>query len=122
VARRFLPGTTNTRRLGFYAAALGLAGARGEAEAVVHRLEAMPQKTWGINGSLAYGYLSLGDTARALSAMERAAAGDGDLLLSQVVSSSLFDPVRSSPRFIAVLKRFNLDPARIALQQKSAGP
>jgi serine/threonine-protein kinase len=122
VARRFLPGTTNTRRLGFYGAALGLAGARSEAEAIVRRLDALPRQTWGINGASAYAYLSLGDTARALTAMERAAASDGDLLLSQVVSSDLFDPVRSSPRFVAVLKRFNLDPARIALQQKSPAP
>jgi Flp pilus assembly protein TadD len=110
LARRFLTTTSVPRRLGFYAAVLGMAGARGEAEAVVKKLETVSHQQPGLNAGLACAYLGLGDTARALNAMERAAAGDGDLLLGTVPTNSLYDPVRNSARFVAVMKRFNLDP------------
>ena len=70
-------------------------------------------RSWGVNGALAYGYLGLGDTARALSAMERAAAADGDVLFSQLPTTRIYDPVRSSPRFAAILRRYNLTPEQI---------
>ncbi len=112
-ARRAAALTTNPRRLGFFAAVLGRAGATADAEAIIRRLQALPPATWGLSGGLAYGYLGLGDTARALTAMERAAAGDGEVLFSQLPTTTLYDPVRQSPRFAAILRRYNLDVARL---------
>ncbi len=44
--------------------------------------------------------------------MERAAAmTGGDLLFATVPSDPVFDPVRSSPRFAAVLKHYNMNVA-----------
>jgi hypothetical protein len=45
--------------------------------------------------------------------MEKAAAGDGDLMLSQIVSAPHLDQIRQSARFAAVMRRFNLDVARL---------
>ncbi|MDZ4864108.1 MAG: protein kinase [Gemmatimonadota bacterium] len=112
-AQRMARLTSNPRRLGFFASVLGATGARDEAAAIVRRLEALPPGTWGVNGALAYGYLGLGDTARALSAMEKAAAGDGEVLFSQLPGTGLYDPVRSSARFAAILRRYNLDVERV---------
>jgi hypothetical protein len=75
----------------------------------MRRLEALPDSVWGRNSALAYVALALGDTARGLAAMERAAARDGDLLLAHAIAAPFYDPVRASPRFAAVLRRFNLD-------------
>ena len=58
-------------------------------------------------------YLAVGDTTRALTTLEGLAAGDGDLVLSQIFSSPNLDKIRQSPRFAAVLRRFNLDVERL---------
>jgi serine/threonine-protein kinase len=112
-ARKIVPVTPNPRRLGFYAWVLGAGGARADAQAILQRVEALPATTWGRNSALTYCYLAVGDTARALDALERAAAKDGDLLLAQAISSPRFDPIRSSARFAAAMRRFNLDLARV---------
>jgi hypothetical protein len=119
LAKREASLTTNPRRLGLVAAVLGRAGARGDAEAILRRLQALPSTSWGINGALAHASLGLGDTAAALTAMERAAAGDGELLFSQVPTSTLYDPVRQSPRFAAILRRYHLDAARLTAADTS---
>jgi hypothetical protein len=54
-----------------------------------------------------------GYPARALAALGRAAATDGDLVLAQIMSSPYFDVLRGSPRFAAAMRRFNLDVARL---------
>jgi predicted Zn-dependent protease len=112
-ARRMVPRTTDVRRLGFYGLILAKSGAPDEARALLRRIDAMPAGTWGKLSSESRINLALGDTARALDALEQAAAGDGDLTISQVISSEHFDPLRKSPRFAAVLRKFNLDVARL---------
>jgi eukaryotic-like serine/threonine-protein kinase len=111
-ARRRIELPLNVRRLGFYGLVLGAAGATNEARAVLRRVEATPQHTPGRASGLARMYLAIGDTTRGLAALEEAAAGDGDLVLSQIVNSPHFDEVRRSARFAAVLRRFNLDVER----------
>ncbi len=59
---------------------------------------------------LAYAYLGLGDTARALSAMETAVrAGERPYI---TLVDPMFDPVRGSARFAAVVRRYGFDEKR----------
>ena len=112
VAHRLLTLTTEPRVLGIAANTLGIFGETAESRAIVGTLEALPTNTPRRNSALAFAYLGLGDTARALGAMERAVAGDGDLLFSMVPRDHTYDAVRASPRFAEILRRVKLDPAR----------
>ncbi|HEU4723199.1 MAG TPA: protein kinase [Gemmatimonadaceae bacterium] len=112
-ARRKLRPSLTVRRQGQYGLVLGIGGARAEANALVRRVEAMPVGHPGRVTALYRLYLGLGDTTRALDALDRAAAGDGDLLLSLIVASQHIDQVRQSPRFAAAARRFNLDVERV---------
>ncbi len=97
-------------RVGTSAYVLARIGLRKEAEALVQRLEALPAGTWTRTSALAFGYLGLGDTMRALAAMERAAATDGDMLVAFLrIMPNVLPP---SPRITRVMSRFNLDPAK----------
>jgi len=112
-SRKMVQVTTNPRRLGFYGWVLGASGARDDATAILHRIEALPPNTWGRYSSLTYLYLATGDTSRALDALESATARDGDLILAQAISSPRFDPIRGSVRFAAAMRRLNLDLTRV---------
>ncbi len=105
-------GSSIPARLGASAFVLARTGHRDEAEALVQKLEALPAGTWTRSSGLAFGYLGFGDTTRALLAMERAAATDGDLLVAFIRIMPNLLP--SNPRFTAVMRHFNLDPAQMA--------
>jgi TolB-like protein/Flp pilus assembly protein TadD len=113
VARRVMTQTDDPRRWGYVGFSLASAGDSQYSRARISQLEAMPPNSPRRNAGLALLYLALGDTARALTAMERAAAGDGDLLFAMPPNDAIYDPVRRSPRFASVLRRFHLDLARL---------
>jgi serine/threonine-protein kinase len=115
LARRKLTLTRAPARIGLAAMILADAGDRAAAEAVTRQIEATPPGLFGREAGLMHAYLGLGDTARALDAMERAAAGDGDLLYTSITSLFLageMQPLRDNARFLAVLERYHLDPER----------
>ena len=112
-ARRMATQADAPRRVGLAANTLGRLGQPGDARKVIASLEALPRDVARRDAGLAYAYLGVGDTARALSAMERAAAGDGDLLFALAPTDDTFDGVRASPRFAAIVKRFNFDVALV---------
>jgi tetratricopeptide (TPR) repeat protein len=120
-ARKMVPITPNTRRLGFYGWVLGAGGARDDARAILRKIEALPVSTWGRYSSLTYLYIAVGDTARALDALEHAAERGGDLVLAQAISSPRFDAIRGSPRFAAAMRKFNLDLSRVAAKDGGRG-
>jgi hypothetical protein len=57
--------------------------------------------------------LALGDTAAALSALERSQRTSGRVWSEYLgIFDRAYDPVRRSPRFIALVKQANLDMGR----------
>ena len=112
ISRRLVALTRIPARIGVAAFALARSGERPEAEAIIRQLEALPAGTWTRSTGLAVAYTGVRDTARAIAAMERAAAGDGDLFVP--FSSSITGELPRNPRTDAVWRRFHLDPARMA--------
>jgi hypothetical protein len=54
-------------------------------------------------------FLALGDKARAMSLLERAAADHDAFFSSESLAESFFDPIRADPRFAAVVAKVGLD-------------
>jgi eukaryotic-like serine/threonine-protein kinase len=81
-------------------------GQRQNAEAMAQQLAAAG--TPDAIGSLAVVQLALGDTAGALTSLERAARAHASVFTVQPLGSAIFDPVRSSARFQAVLRVIGL--------------
>jgi eukaryotic-like serine/threonine-protein kinase len=92
---------------GMGAYVLGATGDSASAAAVVRALERRPRDEWSVATSLIYSYLGLGDTSRALSAMEDAARQHERPHITWI--DPMFDPVRRSPRFAAVIRSLGLD-------------
>ena len=94
--------------VGVAAYVLAATGDRVRAVAMVRELNARGE--WSVATGLTYAYLGLGDTARALSALETAArAGERPYL---TFADPMFDPLRRSPRFTAVVRQLGLDERR----------
>jgi serine/threonine-protein kinase len=77
--------------------------------AIVHDLLAANPKPWFVNGALAYAYLGLRDTSRALAALERATDAREIWPTDDRASDPIFDPVRKSARWAALVHRVGLD-------------
>ncbi|MEO7684940.1 MAG: protein kinase, partial [Gemmatimonadaceae bacterium] len=73
-------------------------------------IEATPDTVYAIHTARAYGYLSVGDTAKGLSELETAL--DKRELVPQhlVFIDRMLDGVRQSERFAAIVRRVGLDP------------
>ncbi len=93
--------------VGAAAYVLAASGDRARAAAIVRELKARQRGEWSVATGLTYAYLGLGDTARALSALETAARAGERPYLSFL--DPMFDPLRRSTRFTAVLRRLKLD-------------
>jgi serine/threonine-protein kinase len=89
-------------------------GDRATAEAMRSRLEATAQRRRGYAAAVAMVRLGLGDNAGALSWLERSAREREAFFGSTSLAASVFDPLRSDPRFVALLRQINLDPAVLA--------
>jgi hypothetical protein len=59
-------------------------------------------------------YLGLGDRANALTWLERSAREHEAFFGSTSLAASVFDPLRSEPRFSALVRTINLDPGILA--------
>jgi TolB-like protein/tRNA A-37 threonylcarbamoyl transferase component Bud32 len=94
---------------GMAAYVLGSAGDRPAAQAIVRKLESAPQTPWFGNYALAMGHMGLGDTAKTLTYLERATDAREIWATYNRVQDSMWDPVRKSTRWLALMKRVGLD-------------
>ncbi len=87
--------------------AYGLTGRSEEARQVLRKLEEMARRAVRLAYHLAYVYTGLGELDRAMDLLERAYEERAGSLYG-VKGSFLFQPLRSHPRFRALLAKMNL--------------
>ena len=86
--------------------AYGMSGERARAMATLGELEKMSAGGIVAPFNLALVYLGLGDRARAIDYLEQAYAGSSELLVWLKIDR-IYDPLRSEPRFVALMRRLN---------------
>jgi serine/threonine-protein kinase len=94
---------------GFTAYNLHMAGDTARAAAIRRNLDALPDTMWIVHATRVFAYLATGDSAKVFSEMESAL--DHGEIIGQMVPllDRVYDPVRHSPRFAAIVKRAGLE-------------
>jgi TolB-like protein/DNA-binding winged helix-turn-helix (wHTH) protein/Tfp pilus assembly protein PilF len=92
--------------LRYLALVYGLAGRKGETQKIIGELKERSRHHYVFPSVFAYAYLGLGDKDQALTFLERAYE-EQDPALFWLKMSPIFDPLRSEPRFQALLRRVN---------------
>ena len=106
--RRAVVNSANTTSwLGQLGEALGLAGRRDEAHDVLRQLEDRSQASFVSPYTFAYVYTGLGEADRAIDLLERAVRERTGAAYG-IKGSFLFAPLRTHPRFQALLREMRL--------------
>jgi DNA-binding winged helix-turn-helix (wHTH) protein len=93
--------------LGWLGLILGAGGRTEEARGVLDRLEAMNRASYVAPASIAWVYLGLREVNRAFEWLDRAVDGR-DQLMMPIKTYAFFDPIRTDPRFHALLRKMKL--------------
>ena len=88
--------------------AYGAAGDRARAMATIEELKKRSVHGYVPPFNLAIVHLGLGDLDRAMYLLEQASADDSQWMMYLKVDR-IFDPLRTNPRFIALMKKENFD-------------
>ena len=115
LAEQLLRSSTEIVTLGVAAYAMGRGGDTPRARELIQELRQRRQE-WRSNTALLRAYAGLRDTTGMLEAMERGAAMNDPWAMNTPLADKFFDPVRSSPRFAAIVRRLGLDPARFTAE------
>ena len=102
-------------RIGHAAGILGRSGARDEVRALLRRIEALPVGTLERELALINARLGLDDLEGAMTVLETVARSDPQRVSAYGMHSKAYDPLRTDPRFAAVLRQLNLDVDRLTL-------
>jgi len=108
--------SSSTATLGLLAFAYAKAGNTKRATEIVKSLESNLGRLSGASAAAARGYIGLGDNARALSLLERAAVDHDSFFSSEALDENFFDPIRADPRFAAIIAKVGLDKRLLAKQ------
>ena len=81
-------------------------GRRGDAERLLAKLEEMRRGRYISANALALCAMAIGDAERALDWLNTA-ADDRDVSLGYIPGNSYFEPLRSHPRFVEIMRRVN---------------
>ncbi len=92
----------------FLGYAYGASGDRVKASAMIEELKHRSLHGYVAPFNLAIVYLGMGDRERALDGLEKAHAADS-AWMTGLKMDRVFDPLRSQPRFIALMKKVHLD-------------
>jgi tetratricopeptide (TPR) repeat protein len=92
----------------FLAFAYGAAGDRAHALSELANLKKMSPDGIVSPFNMALVNLGLGDRARAIDNLEQALAADSQMM-AWLGQDRIFDPLRSEPRFVALLKKLRLN-------------
>jgi TolB-like protein len=92
--------------LGWLGLALGQAGHSAEARAVLARLNALANAGYVPPSSFAWTHYGLGEIDQAFRWMDRAVDGR-DQMMMPIQSYPFLDPVRTDPRYVALLRKLN---------------
>lgn len=95
--------------LGWLGLSLGAGGEKAEARALLKRLHGMAAKAYVPPTSFAWIHLGLGEIDSAFDWLNRA-VDECDQFMMPIKSYAFFDPIRSDPRFTALLRKMNLEP------------
>ncbi len=117
-AHRIVETSSQPARIGEAAYVLARNGDRRGAEQLTRQLEATPENMWTRWTALELAYNGLGDTTRALDAMDHAAAGDGDEWPTFGITYAR--ELTPGPHIDAILRRYNLDPAKLVARPAAA--
>jgi tetratricopeptide (TPR) repeat protein len=107
---RIRRSSTDVRALGAAAYALGRGGDTAAARAIYNDL-VRRKGEWRTAMARVRGAIGLGDTALALAALEEGLAAGEPIPINFSFRNPMFDPIRGSPRFDAVIRGYGLDPA-----------
>jgi serine/threonine-protein kinase len=88
---------------------LAQAGDTAEAREILRRLQRLPTETWMLRTGLMWAYLGIGDTTKALTALEGAVQARDLAPQWTTFADRVYDPIRGSARFAAAMRGFGLD-------------
>ena len=95
--------------IGFLGYAYARAGRINEAQKLLKELEEQDKKTYVLPSAFARVYLGLGEIDKGLDWLEKA-VHERDVLIYTYLITSISDPLRSHPRYHALLHKMNLEP------------
>ena len=108
-AERVLRASPDVSTLSAIAYVIGRSGDTVRARELVGRIEREYRGEARYYTALSRAWFGVGDTARALAAMERAIALGEPGVVNHPLPDRMYDPVRSSPRFAAIVRSLGLD-------------